>query len=44
MARDDAHSSAGYMLVMALEGDNVAHKLHQEVLFNCESSCSISSL
>ena len=33
VAKDGACSCADYMLVMAMEGDNVAHKLHQEVLF-----------
>ncbi len=33
VAKDGACSCADYMLVMAMEGDNVAYKLHQEVLF-----------
>lgn len=31
MAKDGALFCADYTLVMALEGENVAHKLHQEV-------------
>ena len=43
MVSDDAHSCADYMLVMALEGDNVAHKLHREVPFHCQFFCSTLS-
>ena len=39
LAKDCALSRADYMLVMALEGENVAHKLHQEVSFHCHCAC-----
>ena len=39
VAKDCALYCADYMLVMALEGENVAHKLHREVSLRCHCAC-----